>query len=436
MVVDTRPAGACTFFGRRQTANIAPIVVAPKQCHVVRYPHAVVIVVFYFLVERPHLRDLGYIGVDVIGQNLSLVGDDFFQQLHVGVHIAAANHRFVAIAAHPDSHDALIVLVSLNPLFPEGLESLFVFGVVPLPVSETSPVLGPFRLGTCHRFVVGRSHHNPIFIGQTRIFGVILIERFTPHGRPEIVAAKTQDQFEHVGVHFGVDAAELFISPRPETRLFVVDEYAAIFHGGFAGNMPAGKHVGFGTLAWGNIGPPVPRRDSDRLGKLIDAEYRPAFVAAGNHQRLIDAGNGLSNRGDHKTFPLSFDIGNIQFARGDKAVNHPALSQGTDDDGASGHGTVGRQGGLYSGHAINIRLQIADGTNDTLIVSAIIVKSRRPAGNDEGKSARLCRLADQIDREHRFSAKWNPHRQEHCKPCQECTLYPFKCTGLSAVRTH
>ena len=62
--------------GRRQPANLSPVVVREQQDDVVRDFHAAIVVVLHFLVERPDLRrSLGRLAGDC-SDDATLVGDD------------------------------------------------------------------------------------------------------------------------------------------------------------------------------------------------------------------------------------------------------------------------------------------------------------------------------------------------------------------------
>ena len=87
----------------RQSAHIAPVVVAKQHYHVVGYLHASVIIIKHLLVQRPHLwRFLGRTTC-FLRYDVALVPDDALHQFHVG----ALLHSLVAVAAHTDGHDVL-----------------------------------------------------------------------------------------------------------------------------------------------------------------------------------------------------------------------------------------------------------------------------------------------------------------------------------------
>src|SRR5690606_23322247 len=78
VIIDTGTAGTLALFDGGQTADIAPVVVAPEKNHIVRYTHAALVKTLYFLVERPHLRHLGYfILAENICQYAALITHNF-----------------------------------------------------------------------------------------------------------------------------------------------------------------------------------------------------------------------------------------------------------------------------------------------------------------------------------------------------------------------
>ena len=183
MIINSGAPTALTFVSGWQPAEIAPIVVAPEQSHIVWNPHAVLVILLHFLVERPELGNFRHVRIHMIGDDLPLVGHDPFQQIHVGRHVAPFHHRHVAIAPHADGHHAFIVLVALGTLRPELAENFGIGRVVPGSSAVTLPLL----LRAQHRLVVRGPHHDAIFVGQLRVQRIILVESVVPHGRPKIV---------------------------------------------------------------------------------------------------------------------------------------------------------------------------------------------------------------------------------------------------------
>ena len=83
-----------------------------------------------------------------------------------------------------------------------------------------------------------------------------------------------------------------------------------------------------------NIRPPIPRRDADLLGQIVDAVDRAAFVAAGDHQRALHARERLRHHLDEKGFPFARDRSRIDLAVADQLIDQPALADRADDNRA------------------------------------------------------------------------------------------------------
>ncbi len=168
VVVHPGAAGPLAFFSCRQAPDIAPVVVAPQQHYVVRHAHALFVVFLDFLVQRPCLRYLGHVGIDFLGDDIALVGNDAFQQRHVGF----LRHRLIAVAAHADGDHLFVVARVAQTLAPEVLQHAFVALVVPWP----STLALPFLLRAHHRFMVRGADDDAVFIGQFAIQLVVVEE--------------------------------------------------------------------------------------------------------------------------------------------------------------------------------------------------------------------------------------------------------------------
>ena len=107
-----------------------------------------------------------------------------------------AGHRHIAIAAHADGDDALVVLVALDAFCPELAQHFGILGVVP----GTLAVALPFLLGAQHGLVMGGAHDDAPLVGHFGTERIVFVEGAAPHGGPEIIALEAQDQFEDVCV--------------------------------------------------------------------------------------------------------------------------------------------------------------------------------------------------------------------------------------------
>ena len=128
VVIDARAAAAFPFLGCGQAAEVADVVVAEQQRDIFRQVQAGIVILLNLREKRPDLRHFRSIGVQVLSQNLSLVGDDFLQQFLIRLKAARVWHGKVAVPAHANGDEAFVVLVSLNAFGPKLLEPLLVGG--------------------------------------------------------------------------------------------------------------------------------------------------------------------------------------------------------------------------------------------------------------------------------------------------------------------
>ena len=61
----------------------------------------------------------------------------------------------------------------------------------------------PLLLRAQHRLLVGSAHHDAVFVGESRVVGIILGERVVPHRRPEVVALEAENDLENARVESG-----------------------------------------------------------------------------------------------------------------------------------------------------------------------------------------------------------------------------------------
>ena len=118
VVINPRAARSISFLRRWKPPNIAPVVVAPQQRHIIRYAHSFFVVCLHLFIESPYFWIARERRCHVRCKNLPLLGHDLFQQRDVG----AFCHRHIAIAAHTERDRALVILVARNSLFPEFVQ--------------------------------------------------------------------------------------------------------------------------------------------------------------------------------------------------------------------------------------------------------------------------------------------------------------------------
>jgi hypothetical protein len=79
MIIDTVTAFARLICGAGQFADIAPVVVAEQEGHIIGHAHTFVVVVLHFFVKRPKLRRGAGILAGYFSNDLSLVFHNIFQ---------------------------------------------------------------------------------------------------------------------------------------------------------------------------------------------------------------------------------------------------------------------------------------------------------------------------------------------------------------------
>ncbi|OPZ67002.1 MAG: hypothetical protein BWY83_02730 [bacterium ADurb.Bin478] len=232
MIINAVAAATPRLIRLWQPAQVAPVVIAQQQRHIIGHAHAFVEIFLHLLIQRPYLRRLfrGFAGD--LGDDAALIFDDLFEQGDVGLFA----HGLIAIAAHADGDQTFIVAHSRNPLAPEGLQGRLVFSIVPGTMAE----LRPFGVRTHQRLVMRSADDHSVFIGQGGISWVIHIKSAAPHGRPEEISFQPQDQLKHLFVECRIKAAERFIRPTRQRRRLVVDENTTILYFRRAGGVTSG----------------------------------------------------------------------------------------------------------------------------------------------------------------------------------------------------
>ena len=129
MIIETQTALTLAFLFGALTANVAPVVVAEEECDVIGYGKASIIITLYFCEDSPQLGHGIGTSVDVL-DNLTLTVDDLVERLHV-FRIISFTHGHVAVASHTDSHEVVVVLVTLHTLAEELIHAFLIGGVVP-----------------------------------------------------------------------------------------------------------------------------------------------------------------------------------------------------------------------------------------------------------------------------------------------------------------
>ena len=110
------------------------------------------------------------------------------------------------------------------------------------------------------------------FIRKAAVFGVC-IERVDVHGGPDVVAFEPQDEFEDMAVGLAADGAVVGVQLCPGVELLlVVEEDAAVLHGGPVGLQKVLRKEERFALFDGDVGKEIPRRNTEDTGKFISCK--------------------------------------------------------------------------------------------------------------------------------------------------------------------
>ena len=129
VVVQAQSTLTLAFCCRSLAAYIAPVVVAEQQGHVIGHGEASIVVALHLSEDSPQLRNGIRPSVDVL-DNLALTVDDVPQRLHILL-VITLTHSHIAVAAHTDGHEIIIIPVALHALAKKGIHALLVRGIVP-----------------------------------------------------------------------------------------------------------------------------------------------------------------------------------------------------------------------------------------------------------------------------------------------------------------
>src|SRR5690606_31935889 len=129
---------------------------------------------------------------------------------------------------------------------------------------------------------------------------------------------------------------ELFQVPVGEGGLLVVDEDAAVLDRGALLVPSRVEGVDGIVLLRGDIGPPVPRGDTNLLRNVVDAVDGASLVGADDDERLADAADtGIVDNDRLEGLPLPLDLGDVDALVLDNVVDELGLAEGSDDDGVA-----------------------------------------------------------------------------------------------------
>src|SRR5690606_2113969 len=171
--------------------DVSPVIIAEKDENVIINTQPFIVIVLYFFVNGPNLWRLVRRLAGNFGQDLSLVGDNSFQQVDSGF----VAHGLIAIASHADGDDTLIVSHAFNTAAPELTDLLCIGFIVPRPAI----VAAPFFVVAHHGLMVRGRNDDPVFVRNAGILRVVGgKDAWTPHRRPEVVRLVSQDQLKNL----------------------------------------------------------------------------------------------------------------------------------------------------------------------------------------------------------------------------------------------
>ena len=224
VVVESPATLALLFLSGRQTAHVAPVVVAEQYRHIVRHAQSCVVVVLYFFIECPYLWGLVCRFPRHLLDDATLVVDDALQEFRV----RTVAHGLVTVATHADGHDIVSTLHALDTLTEETVQILLVRAVV--PGAPALAVTGILLMVAGHGLVVRGTHHHTHGVGGLQVLRVVGIESPAPHGGPQVVALQPEDQLKHLLIELMTSevGAEGVLHPRRQTGCLVVEEQATV----------------------------------------------------------------------------------------------------------------------------------------------------------------------------------------------------------------
>ena len=163
-----------------------------------------------------------------------------------------------------------------------------------------------------------------------------------------------------------IEAAERIVRPVAHAGPFVVEEDATVLHGRLAVGVLTGTGIDLGVFLHGHVGPPVPGRDTQLAGKLVDAVDGAALVAAGHDDAV-----GLHV--DDEFLVAAFQLLGIRLL-----VDEGTFAPRTHDNG-------GRGGAR---HGLKVGLEVLHGKGHAAIVGGVELHGGGGARQLQGRSGR------------------------------------------------
>ena len=231
VIVDASPTPSLLLKAVGQARQVAVVVVAPHQRHVVGHAQAALHNLQHLLVGDEHLGHLLYLLIVILAQQLALVVDDLLQAaelLLLGLH---ALHRPVVNAAHANGKKLLAAPHLLQPLCPIALHLVAIGHVV----IGSALLHVPFgHVVPQQRLAVAGANDDGEGVGHLLVSpDGEEARRALVHGGPDGVGPEAQHQLEQglIGLRaHGLARLVGLRRPLAQAPVLVVDEDATIVH--------------------------------------------------------------------------------------------------------------------------------------------------------------------------------------------------------------
>ena len=359
----------------RQLAYVAMVVVHPQERHVVGHLQSGVVGVEHLLIRYEGLRN-GRRVTDRVGKELSLVGYYLRESAHLVGCCRVAVDALVVHTAHSERVDGVISPALSHSVSPVFLHHRLVGGIVEVAVA-VSPVAVPLpKVVAQHLLAVARTEHYVVAACHGQIVLVCPERlRLMVHGRPQGIGSETEQQFHHLGIglrtHVSVVGLEVVLCPHPYAPVFVVDEYAPVFHGRLAHQRPVTAHMESLSFLRSHVSPPYEGRHSCQTRYLEQSVCRAARRAAEHHESLVESVNRIFHHLQTESLPLAFYSAHVESAAFHHAVYERRLSYCARYHGGSGRWNGGEDGRSHTCHRLNVTAYRLCGSCHNLSVGGV-----------------------------------------------------------------
>ena len=376
------------------------IVVHPCQSDVLGNLKSGVVGIENFLVRDEYLRYGGRVA-DVLLEQLALETYYFRESAHLVLGGRIAAYAPVVYAAHAGGVHRIEALAFYNALLPILLYLLLVGHIVPVlvcsgAVTPASPF--PFIVAK-HLFAVARAEHDVVFLRHGKV-GLVCPEslRAQVHGRPQRVGTQTKEQLHYLGVAVGTHILAVGIhvlgSPRLESPVLVVDEYAAVFHRRLTRHAASCRGIQLFLMRRNDVGPPDVRRYAHQTRHLEDGVSRATGCRTEQNQGAVNAFCGIIHGLKAVCLPFSLDVGNVNLAFGSEAVDEFGRTYGARNDWRTAGSKFCSDLDILACHGLDVACECrGSGLNDLSVVLVEYDGGGCSVVTNYREAARLLRVA-------------------------------------------